>query len=99
VLVAVDEDAQLDALGNLAEEREVGARPIEGRAEREGLSGPSFHGPTLTRVGRFDRLDRDHSGSNAAKQAANGAERQEPLLTASSIASRNTRSPSEITTG
>jgi hypothetical protein len=37
------EEAQLDSLGDLAEEREVGPAAVERRAERVGLAGPDLH--------------------------------------------------------
>ncbi len=40
--LAVDE-AQLDPLGDLAEQGEVRAAPVEGRAQRVGRSGPGLH--------------------------------------------------------
>jgi len=40
----VVEETELDALGDLAEEREVGAAAVEGRAERVRRSGPDLHG-------------------------------------------------------
>jgi len=44
LLAVVVEQAQLHALGDLAEESEVGAAPVERRAQRVGLSGPHLHG-------------------------------------------------------
>ena len=45
--VVVVEQAQLDALGVLRRDREVGAVPVPGRAERKRLSGPRSHRETL----------------------------------------------------
>ena len=42
-LPSASKQAQLDLLGHLAEDREVGAAPVEGRAERVGASGPDLH--------------------------------------------------------
>ncbi len=43
LLARVVEEAQLDLLGDLAEDREVGADPVERRAQRVGATGPDLH--------------------------------------------------------
>ncbi len=61
LLAVVVEQAQLDALGHLREDREVRATTVVGRAERVGRSGPHVQGAHLNvllssdRTGRIDR--------------------------------------------
>ena len=43
LLAALTDEAQLDALRHLGEDREVHARPVVGRAERVRLAGPDLH--------------------------------------------------------
>ena len=61
-LVAVLPDqAQLDALGHLREQGEVGARAVEGGTQGVGLSGPDLHGPRVDApCQRGDRRDSGH---------------------------------------
>ena len=56
------EEAELDLLGDLAEQREVGAAPVERRAQRVGAPRPDLHWIDQSTVGRGHGA-RDRSGS------------------------------------
>ncbi len=62
------DEAQLHALGDLAEESEVGSAPVEGRSEGVGASGPALHGVLLRT--NLERSKHTTEGARASERAS-----------------------------
>ena len=66
LLAAIAEQAELDALGAFAEEGEVRAAPVEGRAQRVGGAWPGLHGsPFSEGLSRYPATARRRSWTGA----------------------------------